>query len=554
MDIKQVLAEAIVAAAQKAIAQGTVKAGELPEVLLEVPPQKEFGDFATNFAMQSARSLKCNPRMIAQAVTDNLECAYIEKTEIAGPGFINFYLKQDWMYDMLANIIAAGENYGNLQNDCKEEIQLEYVSANPTGPLHVGHGRGAAVGSALANLMKAAGYDITREYYINDAGNQINNLAASVNARYLEELGQQVEFPENGYHGYDIVETAKRIVRIYGDKFLHMDEAERLQQFRTIALKEKLAALKEDLEAFNVHFDVWFSEQSLHDADAITKACELLKERGYVYEKDGALWLKATEHGDDKDRVVIRDNGIPTYFAADIAYHQNKFARGFDRVINLWGADHHGYIARMKAAVGALGYKPEQLEVLILQMVSLYRNGELVKMSKRTGQSVTLNELIEEVGTDAARFFFVMRSIDSQLDFDLTLAAEKSNENPVYYIQYAHARICSIMRQLKEAGITPVAAEELKLSVLTEACELELIKKLGEYPELIAAAAKERAVHRVAHYVHELAGLFHSFYNQCRILGVDSDVQQARIALVKAVGHVIRHALGILGVSAPERM
>ncbi len=554
MDIKQVLAEAIVAAAQKAIAQGAIKAGELPEVLLEVPPQKEFGDFATNFAMQSARSLKCNPRMIAQAVTDNLACAYIEKTEIAGPGFINFYLKQDWMYDMLANIIAAGENYGNLQNDCKEKIQLEYVSANPTGPLHVGHGRGAAVGSALANLMKAAGYDITREYYINDAGNQINNLAASVNARYLEELGQQVEFPENGYHGYDIVETAKRIVRIYGDKFLHMEEGERLQQFRTIALKEKLAALKEDLEAFNVHFDVWFSEQSLHDADAITKACELLKERGYVYEKDGALWLKATEHGDDKDRVVIRDNGIPTYFAADIAYHQNKFARGFDRVINLWGADHHGYIARMKAAVGALGYKPEQLEVLILQMVSLYRNGELVKMSKRTGQSVTLNELIEEVGTDAARFFFVMRSIDSQLDFDLTLAAEKSNENPVYYIQYAHARICSIMRQLKEAGITPAAAEELKLSVLTEACELELIKKLGEYPELIAAAAKERAVHRVAHYVHELAGLFHSFYNQCRILGVDSDVQQARIALVKAVGHVIRHALGILGVSAPERM
>ena len=554
MDIKQVLAEAIVAAAQKAIAQGAIKAGELPEVLLEVPPQKEFGDFATNFAMQSARSLKCNPRMIAQAVTDNLACAYIEKTEIAGPGFINFYLKQDWMYDMLANIIAAGENYGNLQNDCKEKIQLEYVSANPTGPLHVGHGRGAAVGSALANLMKAAGYDITREYYINDAGNQINNLAASVNARYLEELGQQVEFPENGYHGYDIVETAKRIVRIYGDKFLHMEEAERLQQFRTIALKEKLAALKEDLEAFNVHFDVWFSEQSLHDADAITKACELLKERGYVYEKDGALWLKATEHGDDKDRVVIRDNGIPTYFAADIAYHQNKFARGFDRVINLWGADHHGYIARMKAAVGALGYKPEQLEVLILQMVSLYRNGELVKMSKRTGQSVTLNELIEEVGTDAARFFFVMRSIDSQLDFDLTLAAEKSNENPVYYIQYAHARICSIMRQLKEAGITPAAAEELNLSVLTEACEMELIKKLGEYPELIAAAAKERAVHRVAHYVHELAGLFHSFYNQCRILGVDSDVQQARIALVKAVGHVIRHALGILGVSAPERM
>ena len=554
MDIKQILATAIKAAAQKAIDEGTVKGGELPEVLLEVPPQKEFGDFATNFAMQSARALKCNPRMIAQAVVDNLDCAYVEKMEIAGPGFINFYLKQDWMYDMLAGIIAEGENYGNLVSDCKEKIQLEYVSANPTGPLHVGHGRGAAGGSALANLMKAAGMNVSREYYINDAGNQINNLAASVNARYLEKLGQTVEFPENGYHGYDIIETAERIVRIYGDKFLNMSEEERLQEFRTIALKEKLAALKEDLEAFNVTYDEWFSEQTLHDAKAIHSACDLLTERGYLYEQDGALWLKATEYGDDKDRVVIRDNGVPTYFAADIAYHQDKYARGFDRVINLWGADHHGYIARMKAAVGALGYHPDQLEVLILQMVSLYRNGELVKMSKRTGQSVTLNELIEEVGTDAARFFFVMRSIDSQLDFDLTLATEKSNENPVYYIQYAHARICSIMRQLEEAGIVVMPAAEAKLNTMTEASELELIKKLGEYPEMLAGAAKERAVHRVAHYVHDLAGLFHSFYNQCRILGVDSDLQQARIALVKTVGHVIRHALGILGVSAPERM
>lgn len=554
MDIKQILAAAIKAAAQKAIDEGAVKGGELPEVLLEVPPQKEFGDFATNFAMQSARSLKCNPRMIAQAIVNNLDCAYVEKMEIAGPGFINFYLRQDWMYDMLAGIIAEGENYGNLVSDCKEKIQLEYVSANPTGPLHVGHGRGAAVGSALANLMKAAGMNVSREYYINDAGNQINNLAASVNARYLEQLGQTVEFPENGYHGHDIIETAERIVRIYGDKFLNMSEEERLQEFRTIALKEKLAALKEDLEAFNVTYDEWFSEQTLHDAKAIKNACDLLSERGYLYEEGGALWLKATEYGDDKDRVVIRDNGIPTYFAADIAYHRDKYARGFDRVINLWGADHHGYIARMKAAVGALGYHPDQLEVLILQMVSLYRNGELVKMSKRTGQSVTLNELIEEVGTDAARFFFVMRSIDSQLDFDLTLATEKSNENPVYYIQYAHARICSIMRQLEEAGIVVIPAAEAKLNTLTEASELELIKKLGEYPEMLAGAAKERAVHRVAHYVHDLAGLFHSFYNQCRILGVDSDLQQARIALVKTVGHVIRHALGILGVSAPERM
>ncbi len=554
MNIKKTLAAAVSAAARKAMDKGTLNAGPLPEVFLEEPPQKEFGDFATNFAMQSARSLKCSPRTIAQAVVDNLDCAYVFKTEIAGPGFINFYLKPDWIYAILAGIIEAGERYGNLTNDCREKIQLEYVSANPTGPLHVGHGRGAAVGSALANLMKAAGYDVTREYYINDAGNQINNLAASVNARYLEELGQKAEFPENGYHGFDIIETARRIVRIYGDRFLKMGEEERLEEFRTIALKEKLAAVKEDLEAFNVSFDTWFSEQTLHDEGAIKKACELLKKRGYLYEKDGALWLKATEHGDDKDRVVIRDNGVPTYFAADIAYHRNKFERGFDRVINLWGADHHGYIARMKAAVGALGYDPAQLEVLILQMVSLYRNGELVKMSKRTGQSVTLNELIEEVGTDAARFFFIMRSIDSQLDFDMTLATERSNENPVYYVQYAHARICSIFRQLKEAGITEVSAADLKLDTLTDPSEMDLIRKIGEYEELIAAAAGERAVHRIAHYVYEVAGLFHSFYNQCRILGVESDCQQARIALVKAVLHVIRHALGILGVSAPERM
>ena len=552
MDIKEILAGAIKKAALTAIEKGTVKEGELPEVLLEVPPQKEFGDFASNFAMQSARSLKCNPRIVAQAVIDNLDCAYVDRAEIAGPGFINFYLKDNWLSDMFANIVKAGENYGNLTAPTKEKIQLEYVSANPTGPLHVGHGRGAAVGSSLANLMKAAGYDVTREYYINDAGNQINNLAASVNARYLEAYGIDVEFPENGYHGHDIIETAERIKRIYGDKFLYMDEDKRIEEFRTIALKEKLAALKEDLEAFNVTYDVWFSEQTLHDGNKIKEACDLLTERGYMYEKDGALWLKATEHGDDKDRVVIRDNGVPTYFAADIAYHRNKFERGFDRVINLWGADHHGYIARMKAAVGALGYNPDQLEILILQMVSLYRNGELVKMSKRTGQSVTLNELIEEVGTDAARFFFVMRSIDSQLDFDLTLATEKSNENPVYYIQYAHARICSIFRQLKEAGIEEAADADYTL--LTDPTETELIKKLGEYPELIASAAKERAVHRVAHYVHELAGLFHSFYNQCRILGVDPELQQARIKLVKATQHVLRHALNILGVSAPERM
>ena len=552
MDIKSVLTDAIIKTAQNAIAAGVVKDGALPEVQLTVPPKKEFGDFASNFAMQSARALRCNPRVLAQYIVENLDCPYVKKAEIAGPGFINFYLNPDWLYDMLARIVEAGENYGNLPKASDEKIQLEYVSANPTGPLHVGHGRGAAVGSALANLLKAAGYDVEQEYYINDAGNQMNNLARSVNARYLELLGKPCEFPEDGYHGHDIIDTARRIINKYGDRFLQMDEAERLEEFKTIAYQEKLAALKEDLERFNVRFDVWFSEKTLHEGGKIKESCDRLLEEGYMYEKDGALWLKSTAFGDDKDRVVIRDNGVPTYFAADIAYHANKFGRGFDRVINLWGADHHGYIARMKAAMQCMGYRPEQLEILILQMVRLLRDGQEVKMSKRTGQSVTLNELIDEVGTDAARFFFVMRSIDSQLDFDLDLAKKKSNDNPVFYVQYAHARICSIMRQVTEAGITVQGKGDYKL--LTEPVEVDLIKKLGEYPEMLETAAKERAVQQVAHYVYDLAGLFHSAYNQCRILGVSEELQQARLAMVMAVGHVVRHALSILGVSAPEKM
>ena len=552
MDIKAILSDAIVKTAQQAIGAGVVKEGTLPEVQLTVPPKKEFGDFATNFAMQSARALRCNPRVLAQYIVDHLDCAYVKRMEIAGPGFLNFYLDPDWVYDMLAHIVEAGENYGNLPKASDEKIQVEYVSANPTGPLHVGHGRGAAVGSALSNLLKAAGYDVEQEYYINDAGNQMNNLARSVNARYLELLGQTCEFPEDGYHGHDIIDTAQRIIDKYGDRFLKMEEDERLEQFKTIAYQEKLAALKEDLERFNVRFDVWFSEKTLHEANKINEACEYLLEKGYMEKRDGALWLKSTEFGDDKDRVVIRDNGVPTYFAADIAYHTNKFNRGFDRVINLWGADHHGYIARMKAAMQCMGFKPEQLEILVLQMVRLLRDGQEVKMSKRTGQSVTLNELIDEVGTDAARFFFVMRSIDSQLDFDLDLAVKKSNDNPVFYVQYAHARICSIMRQVAEAGITVQGKGNYRL--LTEPVEVDLIKKLGEYPEMLAEAAKERAVQQVAHYVYDLAGLFHSAYNQCRILGVNEELQQARLAMVMAVGHVVRHALSILGVSAPEKM
>jgi arginyl-tRNA synthetase len=400
--------------------------------------------------------------------------------------------------------------------------------------------------------LRAAGYSVEAEYYINDAGNQINNLAASVNARYLELLKVPCDFPEDGYHGEDIIATAERIVKTSGEKYLGMSTKDRLAIFRELALKEKLAILREDLEAFNVRFDSWFSEQTLHDGGEIEKCCADLTERGYMYEKDGARWLRSTLFGDDKDRVVIRENGAPTYLAADIAYHKNKFSRGFTRLVNLWGADHHGYIKRMKAACEAIGHSGGRLEILILQMVNLFRDGELVKMSKRTGQSVTLNELVEEVGTDAARFFFIMRSIDSQLDFDINLAIEKAPENPVYYIQYAHARICSVFRQMAQAGVVLGAAVDL--SSLREECELELIKKLGEYEGEIESAAKDRAPHRVARFAHELTGLFHSFYQQCRILGVEENTQAARLVLARAVRDCLRHALGLLGISAPEYM
>ena len=551
MDIKEQLSAAIRAAAAKAIEDGTFPAGELADILLEVPPDKKFGDFATNFAMQSARVFRMNPRKIAEELVARIEGDWLDHAEIAGPGFINFYLKGNVLYDLLRTLYERGEAYFDLPPKETARIMVEYVSANPTGLLHVGHGRGAAVGSALVNLLRAAGYPVHSEYYINDAGHQIDNLAASVNARYLELLGKEAPFPEDGYHGADIIDTAKRIVDAEGERYLTMSEAERLAAFKEIALAEKLAHLKEDLAAFNVTFDEWFSERTLHPA-AVEEACRVLREKDEIYEKDGALWLRSTDYGDDKDRVVIRDNGVPTYLAADIAYHRNKLERGFGRLINIWGADHHGYVCRVKAALAALGYEPTQLEVLLLQMVSLYRGGELVKMSKRTGESVTLEELIEEVGTDAARYFFLMRSLDSQLDFDLDLAKSHSNENPVYYIQYAHARISSIFRQAQEAGIA--AGAEPELSLLTDETEIALIKKIEAYAEEIERAAKERAPHRIARFAYDLAGLFHSFYNRCRIVGAEPALSGARLALVAVTGNALRHALRILGVSAPEKM
>ena len=554
MEMKDLLKQGITEALNKAIAAGTLSAGDYPDVALEVPPQKEFGDFASNIAMQSARVAHKAPRIIAQAIVDGMDYPWLDHAEIAGAGFINFFLKNDVIYDTLKQILAAGDTYGHAPLRQEDTIQVEYVSANPTGPLHVGHGRGAAYGSALVNLLRAAGYNVQAEYYINDAGNQMNNLAASVNARYLELLGKPAEIPENGYHGHDIIETAQAIIDQDGDKYLDMPEAERLELFKDRAYAEKLKALKRDLAHFNVHYGNWCSERTLHP-DAIQAACKVLEERGKIYEKDGALWLKSTDYGDDKDRVVIRDNGVPTYLAADIAYHKNKYDRGFKKMINIWGADHHGYVARVKAAMAALGYDVDQLEVLLLQMVSLFRDGKPVKMSKRTGQAITLNELIEEVGTDAARYFFIMRSLDTQLDFDLDLAKSHSNENPVYYIQYAHARIYSIYRQAKEAGANlSMDWSDVKWDTLTNEYELELIKKMAAFPEEVQRAARERAPHRIAHFVHELAGMFHTFYNHCRIIQEDKDLEKARLALVTAVRITIANSLAILGVSAPEKM
>ena len=554
MEMKELLKQGIKEALDKAIDKGLLPQGEYPDVELEVPPQKKFGDFATNIAMKSDRVAHCAPRNIAEAIIGQMQYDWLDKAEIAGAGFINFFLKNTVIYDTLKQILKAGSAYGKAPLREDDTVQVEYVSANPTGPLHVGHGRGAAYGSALVNLLRTAGYNVQAEYYINDAGNQMDNLAASVNARYLMHFGVPAEIPENGYHGHDIIETAEAIIAKDGDAYLKMPEEERLSYFKERAYAEKLAALRRDLAAFNVQYDNWFSERTLHPA-AIEDVCETLKQRGKAYEKEGALWLKSTEYGDDKDRVIIRDNGVPTYLAADIAYHKNKYERGFKRLINIWGADHHGYVARVKASMTALGYDADQLEVLLLQMVSLFRNGQPVKMSKRTGQAISLNELIEEVGADAARYFFIMRSLDTQLDFDLDLAKSHSNENPVYYIQYAHARIYSIYKQVMENGGTvPEDWSDVAWDTLQAPQELELIKKMAAFPEEVQIAARERAPHRIAHFAHELASLFHNFYNHCRIIQDDKDLEKARLALVTAVRITIAGCLSILGVSAPEKM
>lgn len=538
-----------------AIKAGLATEEQIPSVILELPKEKSHGDYSTNMAMQLARVAKKAPRAIAEAIIENFDRskASIEKIEIAGPGFINFYMDNAYLTELIPVILDAKEAYGESDFGKKEKIQVEFVSANPTGDLHLGHARGAAVGDTLCNVLAKAGYDVSREYYINDAGNQINNLARSIEARYFQALGMDKPMPEDGYHGADIIGIGKQLAADYGDKYVTVAEDVRFGFFREYGLKYEMAKLKEDLENFRVRFDVWYSETSLYKDGKIEEALSELRERGHIFEEDGATWFRSSALGDDKDRVLIKQDGSFTYLLPDIAYHRNKLERGFETLINVWGADHHGYIPRMKAAIQALGFNKEQLEVEIIQLVHLFKDGEKMKMSKRTGKAVTMRDLIDEVGLDATRYFFAMRSADTHLDFDLDLAVSQSNDNPVYYAQYAHARICSILRQGEESQI--MYDENVDFSLISSEKEIELLKKLGEFPQIIADAADKRMPHRMTNYIYELASTFHSFYNADKVLDKEQpERSKARLALVKTVQITLKNALALIGVSAPEQM
>lgn len=550
--VKELIKEEIKAAVVKA---ELATEEQIPSVVLETPKDKTHGDFSTNMAMQLARVAKKAPRAIAEDLIANFEKekASIEKIEIAGPGFINFYMDNSYLTDLIPTILEAGAAYGETNTGKGEKVQIEFVSANPTGDLHLGHARGAAVGDTLCNVLAKAGYDVSREYYINDAGNQIHNLALSVEARYMQALGLEKEMPEDGYHGADIIGIGKRLAEEFGDRYVHADEKESYEFYRQYGLKYELAKLQKDLESFRVSFDVWYSETSLYKNGKIDAALAALKERDEIFEEEGATWFRSMTYGDDKNRVLIKKDGSYTYLTPDIAYHRDKLERGFGKLINIWGADHHGYIPRMKAAIQALGYDKDTLEVEIIQMVQLYQNGEKVKMSKRTGKAVTLRELMEEVGVDAMRYFFAMRSGDSHLDFDMDLAVSKSNENPVYYAQYAHARVCSILRQGEELGLTKGGDVNYKL--VSSEKEVDLLKKMGEFPAAVAEAAQKRLPHRITNYAFELAAALHSFYNAEKVLNNDNmELSQARYDLMHAVRITLQNALALVGVSAPEKM
>jgi arginyl-tRNA synthetase len=543
------MAEAI----KKAKESGKLPDVNIPEVPLEHPQVPSYGDYASSLPLRLGRLMRKSPVEIAETILFMLPTSpEISKASVAAPGFINFTLSDEWLTGQVDSIISDGDDYGRLQLGHGEKMQLEFVSGNPTGPLHVGHGRGAVLGSTLAEVLRLVGYDVKTEYYINDAGSQIANFGRSIYARYCQTLGVDKEMPEGGYFGDYVKDLAREIVADEGRLLLSLPDEEALARITEIAVRRMLDRIKSDLKLLGVEFDVWFSESTLYSSGQFDNVMKILGEKGYLISREGAIWFTSSSLGEDKDNVLIRSDGQPTYFASDIAYHYNKFVeRGFDEVIDIWGADHQGHVSRMKAAVAALGIDPDRLTIIITQMVTLYRNNEIVRLSKRTGDIITLKELIDEVGADACRLFFLSRAADSQMDFDLELAKEQSSENPVYYIQYAHTRTCGVLRYAKGKGIT---FDDGDTSLLTSESELDLIKKMVLLPEVIEAAAKTLEPHHLVYYAIDLATVFHSFYKQCRIISEDSKLTKARLKLVTAAKIVLGKTLALMGLNAPETM
>lgn len=556
-EVENKLYEAIESAVKSAIESGDLPQADIPKFIIEKPADKKNGDFSSNIAMAGARAFHGAPRMIAEAIVKNfsLDGGYIDRCEIAGPGFINFYLSDKYYSDVLKDIVASGDSYGRSDYGDGKRILVEFVSANPTGPMHIGNARGGAIGDCLASVLDAAGYDVQREFYVNDAGNQIEKFATSLEVRYLQECGKDVELPEDAYHGEDITVHARNFFSEVGDKYADCDSQERRDALVAYALPKNIAGLEADLGKYRIKYDKWFRESTLHKDGSVQKVIEALKERGVTYEQDGALWFKASEFGNDKDIVLIRANGIPTYIVPDIAYHYNKLVtRGYDKAIDVLGADHHGYIPRMKAALTALGLDADRLDIVIMQMVRLVRNGETIKLSKRSGKAITLNTLLEEIPIDAARFFFNLREPNSHFDFDLELAAKQSSENPVYYVQYAHARICSIIKKAAEEGVEVVTPSAEALNRLNSDEERDLISHLAGLTDEIIGAAKNYDPAKITHYVIDLATLFHKFYNAHRVVSEDKELTEARLFLCTAVKNTIKNILVMLKVDVPEAM
>jgi arginyl-tRNA synthetase len=555
--MKQTVTEILLEALRRAKDKGDLKLENQPAIILENPKDKNHGDLATTLALTMAKAEGKPPRKIAEIILKHIqdEESVIAKTEIAGPGFINFVLKQDRWRKTLFDIDDQAHEYGLKDIGRGEKVQIEFVSANPTGPLHVGHGRGAAVGDALANLLSAVGYEVQREFYINDAGRQVRLLAQSIYSRYQQSLGNNIAFPEDGYHGEYIAEVAQEFIKRHGNKYLNRSFEECSAIFGDLGKEMMLADIRKDLEEFGVRFDVWFSEKSLLADNSVQRSIEELKERGFAYEQDGALWLRSTAFGDDKDRVIVKKDGDYTYLATDIAYHRNKLARGFKQLVNIWGADHHGYIPRVQAVIQAFGHPKDSLHVLLVQLVAILRHGQPVPMSKRAGTFVTLRDVVQDVGSDAARYIFLTRKTDSHLDFDLDIAKEQSRENPVYYVQYAHARIASVFREAESRGISVPTQDNVKLDLLDLEEEQNIIKTLAKYPEMIEEAALAYEPHRITYYLQDLAGLLHNYYFKHRIIDAeDAPRTGSRLFLMKQVKTVLQSALKVLGVSAPERM